>query len=166
MTENQILSLIEKEGALLEQFLFIVYFTDPVRDRIRLIVDDGSIKMTIPREKFIYLFNMLLQPRTIEIERNFIRIKDSLNSFGKWYYYDRLKNKFKELLELPEVEKLNPSKLFENTSFIKEELNERFHAIVKEYNNEFLSKAPIPKKENAFLNKFYSFFKELNHPKR
>jgi hypothetical protein len=165
MTEYQLQTLLEKEGALLEQFLFIVYYTNPAQDKIRLLVDDGSIKMSVSREKFLYLFNELLQPRTFEIEKNFQRIKASLNTYGKWYYYDRIKNQFKELLELPEIEKLNPSKLFENTSMIREELNSKFKATVDEYNKEVISKAPIPKKQKTILNKFYSFFKELNHPK-
>jgi hypothetical protein len=166
MTDNQIKILLEREGSLLEQFLFIVYYTDPSKDKCKLIVDDGSIKMTISREKFIYLFNQLLQPRTFEIEKNFQRIKASLNSYGKWYFYDRIKNDFRELLEAPELEKLTPSELFKNTSMIKEEINEKFKATVNEYNEKVLSKAPIPTFQNTILNKFYSFFKELNHPKK
>lgn len=164
MTENQIQSLIREEGALLEQFLFLVYYTDPIKDRIRLIVDDGSIKLNISREKFTYLLNELLQPRDMFVEKNFQRIKQSLNSFGKWYYYDRIKNNFKELLELPKKEKIVPSDLFA-VSPIQEKINEKFVAVVQEYDNKVLSKAPIPKEQSKIVNKFYSFFRELNKKK-
>jgi hypothetical protein len=159
MTESQIQSLIEKEGALLEQFLFIIYYTDPTKDRVRLIVDDGSIKLTVPREKFIYLFNELLQPRTMEMEKNFQRIKASLNSYGKWYYYDRIKNIFKELAELPKKEHISPQDLFATSEPIKEKLDEHFKAVVNKYSSEVIQKAPIPKQSNKIINKFYSFFR-------
>ena len=105
MTEHQIKLLLEK-GAELEQFLFILYYTNPLRDQVKIIADDGTIKMTLNREKFIFLFNELLQPRTIEMEKNFQRIKNSLNTFGKWYFYDRTQNIFKEMGELPQKETL------------------------------------------------------------
>jgi hypothetical protein len=150
----------------LSQFLFIVYYTDPTKDRVRLIVDDGSIKLYISREKFLFLFNELLQPRTMEIEKNYQRIRESLLSYGKWYYYDRMENIFKELLELPEKEKLKPNELFKNTSFIQEKLNEKFVAVTKEYNEKVIDAAPIPKQSKNFINKFYSYFRELKSNKK
>jgi hypothetical protein len=163
---NNLEVFLEDEKQKLLQFLFLVFFSDPTRNLVKLIVDDGSIKMSISREKFLYLFNELLQPRTPEIEKNFQRIKAALNSYGKWYFYDRLKNDFRELLELPEIEKINPSELFKNTSMVKEEINEKFKATVNKYNEEVISKAPIPHSPTKLLNKFYSFFRELNHKKK
>jgi hypothetical protein len=165
MTDSQIKSLIENDVELLSQFLFIVYYTNPTSDRIKLIVDDGSIRLSVSREKFVYLFNELLQPRTFEMEKNFQRIKASLNSYGKWYYFDRIKNEFRELLEMPEKQHISPKDLFANKETIQAELNSRFVATVNEYNDKVLSKSPIPKMNNKIINKFYSFFKELNQPK-
>jgi hypothetical protein len=166
MTENQILALVEKEGALLEQFLFIMFFSNPTTHMVKLIVDDGSIRMNINYEKFLFLLNELLQPRTMEMEKNFQRIKASLNSYGKWYYFDRVKNEFRELLELPEKEHISPKDLFANKDTVQQEINERFKATAEKYETEVISMAPIPKETSTITNKLYSFFKRRNEPKR
>ncbi|MDR3063733.1 MAG: hypothetical protein LBU40_06310, partial [Methanobrevibacter sp.] len=79
--------------------------------------------------------------------------------------YDRIKNIFKELQELPEKQHITPSELFKETEFINEKINEKFKAVAREYNTQVLDKSPIPKKTNRIFNKFYSFFKEMNQPK-
>lgn len=124
MTEYQMKKILE-QGAQLEQFLFIIYYTNPMNDSVRLVADDGAIKMTLKRDRFIFLLNELLQPRTVEMEKNFQRIKASLNTYGKWYYFDRTQNIFKELGELPREEQLKLIHPQNNT--------DRFSAIVQEY---------------------------------
>lgn len=124
MTEFQMKKLLE-QGAALEQFLFIIYYTNPMNDTVKLIADDGAIKMTLKRDRFVFLLNELLQPRTMEMEKNFQRIKASLNSYGKWYYFDRTQNIFKELGELPQKEQLK---------MLQPEVNkDKFTSLVNEY---------------------------------
>ena len=100
----------------MQNFLFIIWFSNPLKDSVRIILDDASIKMWIKRDKFIKIMSDILNATLLpECQYTLFRIKESVYTYGKHFYYDRTKNLFMELQPTIDVEKIRPMELIEHT---------------------------------------------------
>jgi len=135
------------------QFMFIVYYTNPTRDSVRLILDDGSIKVWIKRDKFLKLMSDILNETLLyECQVTLYRIKESLSSYGKIYYYNRVRNHFEELMEVADFEKIRPQELLEESRKPLEQktMQDNFNKVNKQYNEEILNKISFSPPEKLF----------------
>jgi len=124
------------EYEVLNQFLFAVYYTHPPKDAIRLVLDDGSIKMWIKRDKFTNIITKILNDTLLpEAQRVLYDIKLSLNSYGKLYYFDRQKLIFRELYENVVFENIRPNELIEaaREPLLREKITDNFKQVRHEY---------------------------------
>ena len=99
-----------------EQFMFMVWIVNPLRDNCRVIMDDGSIKLYLKRDKFLKIMTDLLNkvPRQ-DLQHNLFRIKESLNVYGGIFFYDRVNNEFRQLYEVVDLKKIRPSELMKES---------------------------------------------------
>jgi len=151
------------------QFLFIIYYTNPTRNSVRLILDDGSIKVWITRDKFLKLMTDILNGTLLrECQYTLMRIRESLNTYGKFYYYDRVKNIFKELQELDDFEHIRPKDLIEETRRPAEELKKTdlFKPISKQYNTDVLDKSNFAGPKKIFNNLISNITRDFKKKKK
>jgi hypothetical protein len=156
-------SLIEAEQKSfdeLQNFMFIIWTVNPTKNMCRVIINDGSIKLWLNRDKFIKIMTDLLGPTTHELEYTLFRIKQSMSSYGGWFYYDRIKNDFREVNFQVDLEHINPMELIAESrqSLVKEKITDHF----KEINNEYDEKTkgftqPAVKPFNRFINVIRNF---------
>jgi len=148
----------------LNQFVFLVYYVNPVKDSVRLVLDDGSIKLFLKRDKFQGLIEKIIN-ETLEKERQYtlFRIKESLRVYGGLFYYDRKNNEFRQLSDTYDIEKITPQELLSESrkSLVKETLLDNFKDVNREANEHLYSKfnfTPIKKKWNSFTNSVITSF--------
>lgn len=119
----------------LQNFLFMIWTSNPNKDMCRLILNDGSIKLWLRRDKFLSIMKDLLGPTTHELEYTLYRINQSVLTYGNWYYYDRVNNDFREVGFVPDLEKINPMELIKETrkSLIKETIQDNYKKVSTDY---------------------------------
>jgi hypothetical protein len=101
----------------------------------------------------------LLGPTTQELAYSLFRIRDSLRTYGGWYYYDRVQNDFREIGIRADPEHLNPMDLIKESrkSVMQTKLADHF----KEINNEYQEKTnPLTTPPKVF-NKFFNVIRHL-----
>ena len=152
----------------LNQFVFLLYFVNPVKDNVRIILDDGTIKFYMKRDKFLKIMEDLLNETLLkECQYTLFRIKESLNVYGGIFHYDRKENIFKQVTERVDLSKINPQELLVETrkSLVKEALTENFKQVHKEYQDNVLDKIKFSSVKNNF-NKFMTIITSLNEKKK
>ena len=136
-----------------EQFMFMVWVVNPLRDNCRVILDDGSIKLYLKRDKFLKIMTDLLNkvPRQ-DLQHNLFRIKESLNVYGGIFFYDRVNNEFRQLYEVVDLKKIRPSELMKESrkSLVLEKLSDDFKNVSSEYANKVLNKQSYRTPKNVF----------------
>ena len=136
-----------------EQFMFMVWVVNPLRDNCRVILDDGSIKLYLKRDKFLKIMTDLLNkvPRQ-DLQHNLFRIKESLNVYGGIFFYDRVNNEFRQLYEVIDLKKIRPSELMKESrkSLVLEKLSDDFKNVSSEYANKVLNKQSYRTPKNVF----------------
>jgi hypothetical protein len=106
---NTIVDIEKEEMDKLNQFLFLIFQPNPARDTVRIILDDGTIKMTMKRAKFFNIIGQILDDTLLmEAQKIKFRIKEALNTFGGNFYFDRYNLQFRELGEKPIDKKVSP----------------------------------------------------------
>lgn len=133
--------IIKKEEDLFQNFYVIVWTPRPDRDNVKVILDEGNIKIVLKRDKFIQLLHDILPINRPGTDRNFFYIKESVRRYGGIFYYNRAEDKFKEVLEIPDFEKLRPIDLIdEGRKMLQEQSrgpeNNKFQELM-EANEEF-----------------------------
>lgn len=136
-----------------EQFMFMIWVVNPLRDNCRVIMDDGSIKLYLKRDKFLKIMTDLLNkvPRQ-DLQHNLFRIKESLNVYGGIFFYDRVNNEFRQLYEVVDLKKIRPSELMKESrkSLVLEKLSDDFKNVSSEYTNKVLNKPSYRTSKNVF----------------
>ena len=153
----------------LDQFMFLVWMPNPPRDNVRLILDDGTVKLNLKREKFFNILHELLQPRTREVEYNLFLIKESLSKYGGYFYYDRVKNYFKELSEEVDFRTIKPIDILTESRkqiSIKETLADSYKDLHKEFSNQTKGIQPKPQVLGNKFNKFFSVLRNFTESKK
>ena len=134
----------------LNQFLFIIFQPNPTRDVVRIILDDGTIKMTMRREKFFNIISQILDDTLlIEAQKIKFRIKEALNIFGGSFYFDRYNLEFKELGEASIEKKVSPQELrrdFESAGKTLDVMNQLYERNRAEWEQKIISIPESPKK--------------------
>jgi hypothetical protein len=136
-----------------QNFMFILWTVNPTKNSVRCILNDGSIKLWLSRDKFEKIMTELLGPTTHELEYALFRIKQSLRNYGGWFFYDRMQNEFREVGFQVDLEHINPMDLINESrkSLIKQRLADHF----KDINNEYQEKTkPLTTPPN-FFNRFF-----------
>lgn len=106
---NTIEDIEKDEMDKLNQFLFLIFQPNPARDTVRIILDDGTIKMVMKRAKFFNIIGQILDDTLLmEAQKIKFRIKEALNTFGGNFYFDRYNLQFRELGEKPIDKKVSP----------------------------------------------------------
>ena len=106
---NTIEDIEKDEMDKLNQFLFLIFQPNPARDTVRIILDDGTIKITMKRTKFFNIIGQILDDTLLmEAQKIKFRIKEALNTFGGNFYFDRYNLQFRELGEKPIDKKVSP----------------------------------------------------------
>ena len=100
--------LAEKEERALGSAFIFVWVPDPARERVRVILDDGMIKMSLHRDKFLQLLANVIDIDKSPTNYHFFKIKESCHRYGGWYLYDKEVDEFIELGEKPGIERLRP----------------------------------------------------------
>jgi hypothetical protein len=154
--------LMAEDMEAFENFMYMIIISLPHVDRVRVILDDGQTRLTMRRDNFLERMEKIVPPENQRNRYILFRFKEAVASFGKLYYYDRLKNEFKELMESIDLEHLRPSEVFQESrkSLVKQELNSQFGQLTKQYNSLQELKVPDGEVSNR-LNRFGSFIREL-----
>lgn len=159
------MSDIKTDEEYLNEFLFIVWFPNPLKDIVRIILDDGSIKMTMKRDKFLKIMSDILNNTFLkECQYTLFRIKESLNNYGGIYFYDRRENSFIEVKEKLDFNNINPQQIIIETrkNIALEKIKSNFvpeQVVNKDYDT--LIKSVINPKINKKRNLF-SFFRDFS----
>jgi hypothetical protein len=162
--------LVQQEKLELEalnNFFFIVWTANPNKDNVRIILNDGTIKLWMRRDKFMKVMKDLLGPTTHELEYSLYRIEESLHTYGNFYFYDRVNNEFKEVGFLPDFEHINPLDLIKeaHASVVKQTLTDHYKEITKENQQlqNTLIDASIPVNK---LDKFFKVFRNFEKKRK
>jgi len=143
----------------LNQFVFMIYMVNPIKDNVRVILDDGAIKFFMKRDRFRTLMeNILNETLQKEYQHTLFRIKSSLSVYGGIFYFDKINNVFKEIIESPDIEKIKPSELIMESrrTMVREVINQNFKDINREYNEKIIDKIPFISENSRSNNKFFS----------
>lgn len=137
---NTIADIEKEEMDKLNQFLFLIFQPNPARDTVRIILDDGTIKMTMKRAKFFNIIGQILDDTLLmEAQKIKFRIKEALNTFGGNFYFDRYNLQFRELGEKPIDKKVSPHENEERRDNIMDQLFEKNRTeYLKVFNNKKL----------------------------
>ena len=87
-------------------FFFIVFTSDPTRDRVKVWVDDGTVKLIMKRDKFYDLIARLIDHETSR------RVHEACTTYGCFYALDRVNRELQKLHAASEHKHLNPAKDF------------------------------------------------------
>jgi hypothetical protein len=74
-----------------EDFLFCIFTSDPTRDTVRVIIDDGTIKFSMRRDRFANIIKDLCGQ---ELEK---RVRFCMSEYGTSYLLDRQNLKLEHL---------------------------------------------------------------------
>jgi len=154
----------------LDQFMFLMWTSNPNTDRVRVILDDGTVKLILKRDKFYDILNDLLQPRDKQVEYNLYRIKESLNKYGGYFWYDRMKNEFKELSERIDFLNIKPIDYINESRkqiTVKESLADSYKELHQDFKNKTKYTNPKPQTLGNKFNRFFNVIRNYSEkPKK
>lgn len=129
----------------LNQFVFVIYRVNCLRDHVRVVLDDGSIRLFMKREKFLDMMTKLLnESLSREYYNTTFLIKKSLTIEGGIFYYDKVHNKFDQLSENVDFDHIKPQELIQKGreqirgNAVIEQIN--YKHVAKDYDNTVDSK--------------------------
>jgi len=98
-----------------QQCYIFIWTPDPGRDIVKVSLDDGKIRLNLKRQKFLDLMLSIMNINQQPTDYHYFRIRESVNRYGGWFYYDREKDEFKELQERPDFQKITARQLYEKS---------------------------------------------------
>ena len=124
-TSGKTLLELEQESLRkLEQFVVLTWQPNPIRQRVKVWIDDGTFKLVLTNEKFIStLENILMDNQSKKSYLNMRNIENSLSQYQGFYRYFRETDEFKVLHQLRFNDKMTKQELYENS---RAEYNARF----------------------------------------
>lgn len=107
----------EKENDALKEFIIMIWMTNPKREVVKVILDDGQIKFSLRYDRFYQIMfdtlTELIKDSSVMTTLNFI--KDSLRTYGGIYYLNKSTNECRQLTNTPGIEHLRPIDVANNT---------------------------------------------------
>lgn len=103
-------------------FYFLIFTADPSRDKVKIWVDDGSVKLYMKRDKFYDLIEKLIDYKTSQV------VHEACTTYGCFYALDRVKKTVEKLHANAEHKHLNPAKDFMNKHKNRENNNDSIEA--------------------------------------
>lgn len=142
-----------------QQFLFIIWTPNPREDKVRIILDDGRIKLTMKQDKF---FNLISDVLTEDgYDQNTIKalsyIQTTLNQYSGWFFLDRDKMDFRELSQVEVEQKLMPCQIIKDAQ--KELQNEAEDSIVTTSLHDVIFSQNVNKEEKKKHDKFNTIYR-------
>jgi hypothetical protein len=117
----------------IENFMFAVFSSNPIKDSVKVSIDDGGIRFVMKREKFAKIVNDLCG---YEIKT---MVEIAMNEFGESYLLDRMNGTLQHLTPeqldnfnitnigkdaREEMQKSNPNPTFKYEGWLKRAYNE------------------------------------------
>lgn len=107
----------EKENDALKEFIIMIWMTNPKREVVKVILDDGQIRFSLKYDRFYKIMfdtlTDLIKDSSVMGTLNFI--KESLNTYGGIYYLNKSNNEYRQLTNTPGIEHLRPIDIANNT---------------------------------------------------
>ena len=128
---------------ILSDFYFLIFTANPLKNSVRIIIDDGTIKMWLNIDKFIRIIKLIMNEETAQA------VKTACTTYGCYFLIDRCENDIKKLNIKSEDTVINIKQLHNDIEAAKtagdkdKTLRERFVAAVNAPVNERLSKTSL-----------------------
>jgi hypothetical protein len=106
-TENLVERQEREEQALCSAYIFM-WTPIPAREKVRVILDEGLIKMMLHRDKFLALLQNVMDIDHSPTNYHYFQIKESCYRYSGWYLYDKEVDQFIELGEKAAFERIRP----------------------------------------------------------
>jgi hypothetical protein len=103
---NGIITKAEAEA--FETFFFLVFTPNPIKDTVRIIIDDGTIKTTLRRKKFHSVIETICGLDMANA------IDSALSEMGGFFLLDREKRSIRKLMNTSDFEKLHVMDVIED----------------------------------------------------
>ena len=160
-----LLEIEKEEEDAFQKFFCLTWTPRPDRDRVNVILDDGLIRLTLQRDRFVKILQEILLIDRPGTDRNFFFIRESLRRYGGWYFYDRVNDVFRELVEKSDMEKIRPIDLLNESrkDLVLDRRASLFKDIVKINEDTRRFKLPWKKKE---VNRSSSFIRSMERRKK
>lgn len=158
----------QKEEQGFSQAYVYVWTSNPTRERVRVILDDGLIKMSLHREKFLNLLANVIDIDKPGTNYNYFKIKESVYRYGGWYFYDKVNDDFRELGEKVNFEVIRPIELLSESrkSLVHENLHQQFSNLNR-INEDFKRyRTSQPKSISERFGSFFQVIRNFQKPKR
>ena len=153
---------------ILNNFVFLVYYVNPLKDSVKLVLDDGNIKMWVKRDKFLAIISKILNESLLkECQYTLFRIRESLGKYGGLFYYDRRDNVFKELNESVSFENIRPAELFAESrrNMAVDKITQDFKGINKQYNEQIIDNTQFVQPQTRW-NTFFTTIRKFTSQKK
>jgi len=137
--ETEIKANFQAEQDKIQNFYFIIFYSNPQKDIVRCFFDDGSVKMTFVKSRFLDLVKPIVDSDL------YIRICNACLDYGVYYILDRDNQKLRELSNINDEDPLLIKDIFSDAR--------------KDINGTVVSTKNIDEQYNRILNlkqKFYS----------
>jgi len=81
----------DKEAEAFETFFFLVFYPNPLRDNVKIIIDDGTIRTTLRRKKFHAVIEAICG---LDLANS---LDVAMSEMGGWFLFDRENRSIKKL---------------------------------------------------------------------
>jgi hypothetical protein len=144
LSEEQKQQLLQQElteEQQLKNFFNCIFYTDPVKHFVTIIIDGGLLKTNMKYEKFLKLIEELCPNLSSKVQV-------ALTEYGQWYMIDRIKNTMSPLQYNKVEEALQIVKIHNDVMDLnKDDPKEKdYQKIKNEYNQ--ITSGNIPKAKN------------------
>lgn len=136
----------DPEEKAIENFYFLIFYADPVKDLAYIWIDDGKVHLVIKRDKFYKLIKSI-----VGLKASY-HVEKACQDYGTFFLFDRQKEIIKELSNCTENEKLQISKIHKDIMQAIEDEKEKNKFQPKSLNN-----------KNKSINSQYGFINYSNH---
>ena len=153
---NQQIEAIKPKSAeeVLNNFYFLIFSPNPTKNIVRVIIDDGSIKLWMNIDKFVQIIKIVVSPEMAQA------VKAACVTYGCYFMIDRPYNKIRKLNITSEKNIINLKSIHDDIEYAKknnkkdEALRKRFIATL---DNNILDKIkPQNTNKTSFINDFSS----------
>ena len=125
---------------ILSDFYFLIFTPNPVKNNVRIIIDDGTIKLWTNIDKFVKIIRLIMNDEMAQV------VKTACTTYGCFFLIDRCENDIKKLNIKSEESIINIKQLHNDIETAKQVgdkdkvLRERFIAAINTPVQERLSK--------------------------
>lgn len=111
--------------SLLSDFYFLVFSSNPSTQRVKVFVDEGKLKFTVTKERFLGIIEKYLGTKFRDT------CMEPLTEYGTFYLISRKEGILKKLYRSDKIKKLNPSAAFKTAKSLQ--TTDDFYKETEEY---------------------------------